>query len=190
MEVGRRRLFFALPLPPPLREALGRWQGRWPEVAGEVARENAGEGARWCRPEGLHLTLAFLGDCPEEALPRLGAVGEAVAGRREAFALRTAGLGGFPSLAAGRVLWLGLEPSPALEALAADLRTTLSAAREPFDTKPFRAHLTLARFRRTRSLAEFTAPPPAAFAADHLALFESRPQGCYTPLQVWSLRTV
>ncbi len=183
MEVGRRRLFFALPLPPLLRGALGRWQGRLPE--------DARQGARWCRPEGLHLTLAFLGDCSEEALPRLGAVGDAVAGRREPFILRTAGLGGFPSFGAARVLWLGLEPSPALEALAADLRTTLSAAREPFDTKPFRPHLTLARFRAPVPADGFPPPPPSAsFQADRLALFESRPQGCYTPLQVWSLRTV
>ncbi|WP_291272985.1 RNA 2',3'-cyclic phosphodiesterase [Geothrix sp.] len=186
MEVGRRRLFFALPLLPPLQEALGRWQSLLPGDAGEGAMA----GARWCRPEGLHLTLAFLGECAEEALPHLGAVGEAVAGRRKAFLLRTAGLGGFPSFGAARVLWLGLEPSPALEALAADLRHTLGAAGDPFEAPPFRAHLTLARFRQTRPLAGSTAPTPATFAADRFALFESRPQGCYAPLQVWHLQTV
>jgi hypothetical protein len=41
-----------------------------------------------------------------------------------------------------------------------------------------------------RPVATFVAPPPAAFPADRLVLFESRPQGGYTPLQTWTLRRV
>ena len=172
------RLFFALPLPPDVGEALGHWQ-----------REQAGiEG--WSRPEGLHLTLAFLGVRAPEGLAVPEAAGAAVAARHRAFALRTTGLGGFPDGDRARVLWLGLAPCPALEALATDLRDTLSAAGEAFDAKPFRAHLTLARFRRARSVAAFTDPPPAAFAADRLVLFESAPRGCYTPLRAWHFREV
>lgn len=172
------RLFFALPLPPGLGEALGPWQ-----------REQAGiEG--WCRPEGLHLTLAFLGARAPEDLAALARTGAGVAARHRPFDLATTRLGGFPEGDRARVLWLGLAPSPALEALAADLRGTLSAAGEAFDAKPFRAHLTLARFRRARPVAAFADPPPAAFAADRLVLFESAPRGCYTPLRAWHFREV
>ena len=172
---GALRLFFALPLPPDLGGALGRWQ-----------RAQAGfEGGS--RPEGLHLTLAFLGERTPEGLPALEAAVADVAPRHRAFPLRTAGLGGFPEGGRARVLWLGLAPCPALEALAADLRGALAAAGEGFDAKPFRAHLTLARFRRPRPVEAFAAPPPAAFPADRFVLFESRPRGCYTPLRAWHL---
>jgi len=172
------RLFFALPLPSDLGAALGRWQ-----------RSHAGiEG--WSRSEGLHLTLAFLGDRAPAELAPLEAAGASVAMRHRPFPLRTAGLGGFPEGNRARVLWLGVAPDAALEALAADLRGTLAAAGEAFDAKPFRAHLTLARFRRARPVAAFADPPPAAFAADRLVLFESAPQGCYTPLRTWHFRGV
>lgn len=178
MEVRRLRLFLALPLPPESREALGLWQ-----------RAQAGaEG--WSPPEGLHLTLAFLGERAPENLAALDAVGAAVASRHPPFLLRTTGLGGFPDGNRARVLWLDLAPPPALERLAADLRKALATAGEAFDAKPFRAHITLARFRRARPAAAFPAPPPTTFTADRLVLFESRPHGRYVPLRVWPLRGV
>jgi len=177
VEGGGLRLFFALPLPAPLREALGRWQ-------------QTGPPARWSRPEGLHVTLAFLGDRPAEALPALDALASAVAARHAPFALCTAGLGGFPGTRRARILWLGLAPSPALESLARDLRGALAAAGEPFDAKPFRAHITLARLRQPGPLAAFSEPPPTPFAAADLVLFESLAQGGYAPLRTWPLRRV
>jgi 2'-5' RNA ligase len=177
VEVGARRLFFALPLPAPLREALGHWQQTGPPV-------------RWSRTEGLHVTLAFLGDRPTEALPTLGALAAAVAARHAPFALGTAGLGGFPGNRRARILWLGLAPSPALENLARDLRGALATAGEPFDAKPFRAHITLARLRQPGPLAAFSEPPPTPFAAGDLVLFESLGQGGYAPLGTWPLRRV
>jgi 2'-5' RNA ligase len=178
VEGGGLRLFFALPLPAELREALDRWQRAQPGIRG------------WSRPEGLHLTLAFLGDRPVEALPTLLGLAAAVADRHGALGLRAAGLGGFPKLDPVRVLWLGLDPCPALETLAADLRGALTAAGEAFDLRPFHPHLTLARFRRARAMTAFAPPPPAAFTADRLVLFESRPGGGYTPLGTWNLRRV
>nr|WP_306672498.1 RNA 2',3'-cyclic phosphodiesterase [Geothrix fuzhouensis] len=172
------RLFFALPLPADLRESLARWQQGQAEVEG------------WTRPEGLHLTLAFLGERPAEALSTLLTVACPIADRHHGFKLWTAGLGGFPTAGTTRVLWLGLESSPALEALATDLRETLATAGEAFDAKPFRAHLTLARWRRARAVARFVPPPPIPFTVDRLVLFESRPRGGYTPLGDWNLRRV
>jgi len=161
-------------MPPGFREHLGCWQ-------------KAQGPARWSRPEGLHLTLAFLGERPPEALIRLEGLGATVASRHGAFELRTAELGGFPRAEAARVLWLGLEPSRALEALAADLRGSLEAAGEAFDGKPFRPHLSLARFRQARPLGAFSAPPPLAFPAEHLVLLESRAMGGFLPLKTWRL---
>lgn len=178
MEGGVLRLFFALPLPADLRESLDCWQRGQAEVEG------------WTRPEGLHLTLAFLGERSAEAVSTLLTIAGPIADRHRSFRLCTAGLGGFPTAGTARVLWLGLESSPALEALAADLRGTLAAAGEAFDAKPFRPHLTLARWRRARTVAGFAPPPPIPFTVGRLVLFESRPRGCYTPVGDWNLRRV
>lgn len=178
MEVAPLRLFFGLPLPREAQEALDRWRPGQGFVEG------------WCRPAGLHLTLAFLGACPAESLPLLAEAAAGVAGRHAAFQLRTATLMGFPGGPTTRLLCLGLQPCAGLGALATDLRQALEARGQAYDVKPFRPHLTLARFRRARSVAAFTTPPPASFTAAHLVLFESRPPGQYTPLRTWALREV
>lgn len=178
MEARALRLFFALPLPENVQAALGRWQRGMPGVTG------------WSRLDGLHLTLAFLGTRDADALPGLEACGAEVAGRHGPLNLATASLGGFPGNRAARILWLGLAPSPALADLAEDLREALRARGEAFDAKPFRPHLTQARFRQPRALEGLAAPPTLPFAADHLALLESRPQGGYRAVRTWPFRTV
>ena len=178
MEARGLRLFVALPLPPEAQAALASWRLTLPPLEG------------WSASEGLHLTLAFLGPRPAAALPGLEAIAAAVASRHAAFDLGTAGLGTFTGGQTTRLLWLGLAPAPALEALVADLRGAFAAAGEGFDPKPFRAHLTLARFRQAQRLDAFGDPPPLRFAAERLVLFESRPQGRYTPLRAWNLRRV
>jgi 2'-5' RNA ligase len=117
-------------------------------------------------------------------------VAAAVVDRHDPFELRTAALMGFPREEAARVLCLGLAPCQALEALATDLRRALEDAGQVYDAKPFRPHLTLARFHRAVPVGGYSAPPPATFTADRLVLYESRPQGCYAPLRIYSMRRV
>jgi 2'-5' RNA ligase len=178
MEAHPLRLFFGLPLPADLREGLARWRKHYPGIEG------------WCGTEGLHLTLAFLGQRPPGALPVLEGIATTVAGRHGAIALTTRALGSFSRSGATRLLWLGLAPSPALAALAEDLRRNLLGAGEAFDTKPFHPHVTLARFRQARPMAGFTDPSVQDFRVDCLTLFESHPQGCYTGLRNWNLQRV
>jgi 2'-5' RNA ligase len=178
MEARPLRLFFGLLLPAKLREDLARWRGNHPGIEG------------WCRTEGLHLTLAFLGQRPAGALPVLEGIATAVAGRHATIALTTGMLGSFSRTGTTRLLWLGLAPSPALEALAEDLRRNLLAAGEVIDTKPFHPHVTLARFRQARPMAEFADLSVQDFTADRLTLFESHPLGCYTGLLSWHLQRV
>jgi len=159
------RLFYALALPP------------W--LAGIQAgmKERLGAQASWPRPEGLHLTLAFLGEQPEGMLPRLIQIGHGAAAQGTPFALRTASLGTFPR---AKVLWLGVEPEPALEALNARLRGALGTGGVAFDAKPLRPHITLGRLKAPLEVATLGADPePRAFTVDHLTLFKSQttPEG-------------
>lgn len=155
-------LFLALRAPAALQAAVRAWA---PPAELDL---------RPADPALLHLTLAFLGPPPGAGPEAVAAVAGEVAARTAPFTLIPSGLGAFPSAARARVLWWGLEPQPALEALATSLRTRLQAAGLPFDPKPFRAHLTLGRLRSPRHLPDLAAPPGTPWPVTHLALMESR----------------
>ena len=95
----------------------------------------AGVEGRYLDPANLHLTLAFIGEWPEDVTPVLPAV-------TEPFEIELAGPGIFPE---AKVLWAGVKPSAALDRLAGEVRDRLAANRIPFDPKPFNPHITLVR---------------------------------------------
>lgn len=170
------------------------------EIPSDFADEAAGvaralsqtvEG-RFTAREGYHLTLAFLDDIDDATAARaMDALDAAVASRAEegAVPLRAEGLGKF-GRASDATLWLGIAPDPALTELAAAVRAQLAAHDIPFDERPFRPHLTLARRAR---LPKGPLPPlafPAPAASTRLTLFKSTltPEGAlYKPLYEVSL---
>lgn len=95
----------------------------------------AGVEGRYLDPANLHLTLAFIGEWPEDVTPVLPAV-------TEPFEIELTGPGIFPE---AKVLWAGVKPSAALDRLAGEARDRLAANRIPFDPKPFNPHITLVR---------------------------------------------
>lgn len=128
------RLFFALWPDPATRERLAEWTRA-------ILRASGG---RPMRPANLHLTLAFLGSTPAAALPAITAAAGKVAPR--AFTLRIDEPGYWRH---NQIAWAGVqEAPPQLDALVADLRAALVAARIAFDPKAFVAHLTLVRNAR------------------------------------------
>jgi 2'-5' RNA ligase len=159
-------LFFALPVPSEMETAAG-------QVQDEVRRSIGAP--RVPAPEDLHVTLAYMGRLDFSIVPTLLALAEATASRHARFALRTTGLGGFPKPGAARVLFLGFEPQPALDALVADLWAALAAGRIGFDGKPFHPHLTLARFRDPVAIERvaFSQPEPRTFEVREFSLFQS-----------------
>ncbi len=148
-------------------------------------------GARWVRPEGVHLTLRFFGDTPPDRIEQLRPALAAAASGCEPFEAQVAGLGTFPGPGKPpRVLWLGIRvPSPALALQAACERAAVAAG-FPAEERPFRGHLTLARFRE-RVLRP--ALPPVDLGAvrlETLLLLRSdlRPGGAvYTPIDRFAL---
>ena len=58
------------------------------------------------------------------------------------FTLTLSGVGLFPE---AKVIWAGIQKSPALDQLAQQIREKLTAADIPFDPKPFVPHITLGR---------------------------------------------
>ena len=134
------RLFVALNLPPDLRSAA--WHGAEPLRAG------IGPGVAWVGESGLHVTLRFLGDRPDDLVPRLVDGLSAAVTALERPYVDLGGVGAFPGLRRPNVLWLGIVPNAALAALYQTVDhvcVALGVAPEP---RPFHPHVTLGRFRR------------------------------------------
>lgn len=127
------RVFFALWPSPALASALA-----------DVATAVAGRyGGRSSRADTIHLTLAFLGEVPESALPTLCAL----AAELEAppFELVIDRLGFWPH---NHLLWAGCSTTPApLQDMVLALQKSLIAAGFTPDRadRPFTPHLTLLR---------------------------------------------
>ena len=83
----------------------------------------------------------------DRVLPLVAAAAPAVAGT-PAMTLRLAGGGRFGSLRRPQVAWAGLDGDvAALSALADRLAAAARTVRLPVEDRPFRAHLTLGRWR-------------------------------------------
>lgn len=114
--------------------------------------------ARWVAPEGLHVTLAFLGEVTPALVPDLQGALAAAAGGVGGFGAGLGRAGAFPSPGRARVLWIGIEPGgERLGVLAAAVRTALGPFPVAREEHPFRPHLTIARVRpgsRDQGLAD------------------------------------
>ncbi len=156
------RLFVAVTPPP---EALAHLV-----AAAQTLRPLGGDDVRWPPPERWHVTLAFLGEVPEQRVATLhAALGEAL-GPCTPVALALRGGGSF-----GRgILWVGVEGDlPVLERAARAAARAARAARVPVERRPFRPHLTLARSKGrgdvrdvVAALREYVGPPWTAVQAE------------------------
>jgi RNA 2',3'-cyclic 3'-phosphodiesterase len=113
----------------------------------------------WTDPDGWHVTLAFLGHLPDTSVPEIVEVlGGAVAGTA---APEPSAVGVLPRLAVGgatsfggRVLVVEVVDDPLghVAALGARVQGRLAEVGIPVHERAVRAHLTLARARRGRSI--------------------------------------
>ena len=188
----RPRLFVAIDLPEAVRESLGRLQAE--------LRARDLPGLRWTRPEGIHLTLKFLGETPAASVPAIqDALARAVRGASQ-FQLALGAPGTFGNRRGPRVLWVDvggdLEP---LGRLQAAVERELTAAGIAPEERAFSPHLTLARVpqpprpalaeRISRAL-EAVVPPQDRFEATEVVLMRSelQPGGAvYSRVQAFPL---
>jgi 2'-5' RNA ligase len=101
---------------------------------------------RWVRPEGIHLTLKFLGDVGRHLLPELdAAVSDACRGQPP-FDLTLGGLGSFGGRRGVRVIWAAVEGDiAALQLLQRRVDEQVSSMGFAREIRPYSPHLTLAR---------------------------------------------
>lgn len=125
------RLFYSIRVPDHLREGLIRAQG-------ELGRE-----WRLTNSSQVHLTLAFMGEVPEDRLEDVKRAGAAAAAAFPPFAVQFGPSGAFPDSQKARVIFIGVV-SERLSRLAADLLQRLG---EFVGDRRFVAHITLGRSR-------------------------------------------
>ncbi|OYW60531.1 MAG: 2'-5' RNA ligase [Rhodobacterales bacterium 12-65-15] len=98
---------------------------------------------RKVEPWNLHLTLVFLGNCPE---PALEAVHDGFMALRDpGFPLEIRGFGLFGKQKA-HTAWAGIAPSSPLLRLQTKVETIARRAGCPIDARKFTPHVTLGRF--------------------------------------------
>lgn len=131
------RLFVAIEVPETVRRELERRASR-------VRRELPG--ARWARPETLHLTLVFLGETDPSLVPRLSAALGPAFAAFEPFEVQLREGGSFPPGRPARVAWVGVTPEEGLKRLEASVsRVAVEVAGIEPDHRHYHPHLTLAR---------------------------------------------
>jgi RNA 2',3'-cyclic 3'-phosphodiesterase len=181
------RLFVAVDFDESLRRAAAR-------VARGV-RERLEQadtyGVSWVAPDNFHLTLRFLGEVGEDVGARVQEV-LAMPIAVPAFEVELRGVGMFPPAGSARVIWLGVtRGGEELVRLHAEVERRIEPLQFPREERPYRAHLTIARFRvpapaRVRQVIPAAQPDAIGHClVRHLTLYRSQlsPKGAtYTPL--------
>lgn len=170
------RLFVACEVPEDTRQAI--------TTVIEELRSRSGIAVRWIRPEGIHVTLKFLGEVPVKQLPAIKlAVQEAVL-VNSPFDLEFSNIGTFGGREGLRIMWVGIAGDVLrLEKLVRDVNAALGVVGFEAERRPFRPHLTLGRVRDeipTRQRAEIEVAvgkmdvPPATWRTNQVSLMRSR----------------
>ena len=168
----------------------------------ERIRQEVQDGVQWANPDGMHVTLKFLGNIPSSRLTPLFECLNPVAAAHQPFPLELNGLGMFPNRHKPRVLWAGVSGDlGALSRLQQDSEKAITALGHPPEERPFRPHITLGRPRRTISDAQrgrigtvvsgLTPTPPVRWVVDSVEVMQSElhPSGArYTVLDSVALR--
>ena len=141
------RVFVAVELPDTVKA----------EFAGLAATIDAlgVRGARTVRPEGIHLTLKFLGDVRVELVPEIEAAMDFAADEVAPFDLSLGDAGVFPNPRATRVLWVGVAGDlDSLGRLQQRVEESLSERGFRPERRRFNPHITAGRIRDSVSNAD------------------------------------
>jgi 2'-5' RNA ligase len=187
------RTFLAIDLPDEIKETLGKIQNRLKPLIGGATRN-----IKWTKPEGIHLTLIFLGYISSSEIVL---VSETVKKNVEGvapFMLNLGSPGAFPTITRPRVIYLGLNgQTDILCSLQKQIATDLDEIGFKKEDRPFTSHLTLGRLKSAFKLPgieeafhKVMGLAKGNFIVNGLKLYRSdlRPDGAvYTTLEFFPL---
>lgn len=117
------------------------------EAADGLRSDLKAAGARTVPPDQTHITLSFIGDIDEKKVGRITECVRRAVDGFSPFEVSVSGTGAFPNESRPSVVWMGVEPAGLLRGIARNLDGALTAAGIGHDSKPFKAHVTVARCR-------------------------------------------
>ncbi len=136
------RLFISINLTPELLATLT-------DLQDQLKRQLASQPLRWARPEGIHLTLKFLGDTDTGRIEEIVRALQQAVEPHQPFELSIGSLGCFPNQSKPRVLWVGVQdPDERLRRLAASVDDAMAGLGWKRENRPYTGHLTLARVKK------------------------------------------
>lgn len=141
------RAFVAIELPSILRQQLARLQAK--------LKSSNQPRIKWVNPDGIHLTLKFLGNIPISDIDRITQAMTDATKRTTPFHLETESLGAFPNLKRVQVVWVGLGGEvDKLKQLQQLVENNLAQLGFAAEQRQFKPHLTLARLDREAKPSE------------------------------------
>ncbi len=185
MNQNKIRAFIAFHLPENVRKHIRDLQDHL---------RSGGLHLRWVAPENIHLTLKFLGDINPSDTERIAQAMSQSVQETSRLHLGAKGIGVFPTVRKARVLWIGLSgDTHELIQLQNRLDDRLSDLGYEKESRPFKAHLTLARAKESpdpkelvQAMEKFASFASPDFSAEELILWQSqlKPSGAvYTKLR-------
>jgi len=135
-----RRLFVSLPIQENFRSVFNTYRD-----------EYAIKGIRWIPSESYHITLHFLGDTPEEAIPGIEGALETVAKAIYPFDLEFWEVSFAPPGKFKRMVWGVFQRSEAFQELVTRVPEAVSSAKS-LELRESIPHVTLARIRNPKSI--------------------------------------
>ena len=170
------------------------------DIAGGVRRIQEGlrdctTGVSWVRPEGIHLTLKFLGDVDPGRVEGIASTIEASVKAIGSFFIGIRGCGGFPNPRNPRVIWIGVDdPGGELKELQAKVEQGMEEMGFAREGRTYTPHLTIGRLRSGKGKGDVAQALEATKECDlgtmavrEICLFRSqlKPTGAeYTKLKV------
>jgi 2'-5' RNA ligase len=140
------RVFIAVELPDTVKKSLGNLEDRL--RSGKYR-------AKWVAPESIHLTLKFLGNISADSTGDVTRVMQQAAIGIPPFQLSVTGLGVFPNAQRVQVVWAGVTGDlERLIQVQKRLDLGLESLGFVLESRPFTAHLTIARMRDEASATE------------------------------------
>jgi len=138
------RSFIAIELPPEVKAGLDSLEERL--KAGQHPF------VKWVDPEGIHLTLKFLGNIAPTTVPDIIEAITRIAQPIPPFHLQIGGLGAFPGWQRPQVVWVGVGGEvQKLATLQRGMEAALAPLGFPPEPRSFSPHLTLGRLRERAS---------------------------------------
>ena len=108
---------------------------------------------RWVKDHGMHLTLKFIGEIPENTASDIRSALMGLSQNHVSFPLKLVGTGMFPPRSRNpRVLWVGVEENQELMSVQKEVESLLEKFSVPRERRRYSPHLTLGRVKSSHNI--------------------------------------